>query len=222
MSLLDTLRKNLSPELLTQVTDALGDDFNFDVVPRSRLNKVISQRDEARLQLKQSTQAGDDDDGDDDGEGVGGQQPPKKQKKLEGALSQKDLDEAVRLANEAKDTEMKNLRLRFAATEKLRTVNAVDPDLLFASGLLDLSKIVVNEQGSITGGLDEQITELTKNRPYLFTKAEGAGGAHGTGRDGGTDFTKITSREEFLKMPTDKQLEFKNANPDVFKSFLQA
>ena len=33
MSLKDTLRQKLTPELFTQVTDALGDDFNFDVVP---------------------------------------------------------------------------------------------------------------------------------------------------------------------------------------------
>ena len=39
MSLYDSLRKALTPELFTQVTDALGDDFDYDVVPRARLNK---------------------------------------------------------------------------------------------------------------------------------------------------------------------------------------
>ena len=48
MSFLDTLRKNLTPELFTQVTDQLGDDFDFDLVPRSRLNKVIKQRNALR------------------------------------------------------------------------------------------------------------------------------------------------------------------------------
>ena len=51
MSLLDTLKKNLTPEQFSAVQDALGDDFNWDVVPRSRLNKVIKQRDDARQQL---------------------------------------------------------------------------------------------------------------------------------------------------------------------------
>ena len=76
MSLKDTLRQKLTPELFTQVTDALGDDFNFDVVPRSRLNKVIGQRDTLKEQLEAAVKgtqtshgkgkAADDDDDDDD------------------------------------------------------------------------------------------------------------------------------------------------------------
>ena len=71
MSLLDTLKKNLTPEQLSAVQDALGDDFNYDVVPRSRLNKVIQQRDEARRQLNGAGSNGQDDDGDDGGTGSG-------------------------------------------------------------------------------------------------------------------------------------------------------
>ena len=56
MSLYDTLRKSLTPELFTQVTDALGDDFDYDVVPRSRLNKVIKQRNDLRNQFAGSPQ----------------------------------------------------------------------------------------------------------------------------------------------------------------------
>ena len=71
MSLKDTLRQKLTPELFTQVTDALGDDFNFDVVPRSRLNKVIGQRDTLKEQLESAlkgtqTKGGSEDDDDDD------------------------------------------------------------------------------------------------------------------------------------------------------------
>ena len=71
MSLKDTLRQKLTPELFTQVTDALGDDFNFDVVPRSRLNKVIGQRDTLKEQLETAlkgtqTKGGSEDDDDDD------------------------------------------------------------------------------------------------------------------------------------------------------------
>ena len=57
MSLYDSLRKALTPELFTQVTDALGDDFDYDVVPRARLNKVIKQRNDLRDQLAGNTQA---------------------------------------------------------------------------------------------------------------------------------------------------------------------
>ena len=75
MSFYDTLRKNLTPELFTQVTDQLGDDFDFDLVPRSRLNKVIKQRNDLRDQLAEDSQpqgrkgkAPNEDDDDDDWE----------------------------------------------------------------------------------------------------------------------------------------------------------
>ena len=71
MSLYDTLRKNLKPDLFTQVTDQLGDDFDFDLVPRSRLNAVIKQRNTLREQIAEgsqpsnNTKPGEDDDDDD-------------------------------------------------------------------------------------------------------------------------------------------------------------
>ena len=71
MSLYDTLRKCLTPEQFTTVTDALGDDFDYDMVPRSRLNKVIKQRNELRDQLAKGPQpsggkTGEDDDDDEE------------------------------------------------------------------------------------------------------------------------------------------------------------
>ena len=77
MSLYDSLRKALTPELFTQVTDALGDDFDYDVVPRARLNKVIKQRNELREELSGGSQSrsgkakGSDEDDDDMGAGAG-------------------------------------------------------------------------------------------------------------------------------------------------------
>ncbi|WP_301003042.1 phage scaffolding protein [uncultured Duncaniella sp.] len=223
MSLLDTLRKSLTSELFAKVTDALGDDFNYDQVPRSRLNKVIAQRDEAKRQLETLTQGsdGDDDDDDSDDGGAGGGTPPAKQKKAPaGGFTQKDLDDAVQAEKDKAATELKNLRLKFAATEKLHGANIVDPDMVLSAGLIDLTKVTTNDNGVITGGLDEQITELTKNRPYLV--AAGSGGApKGTGKSGGADdFGSITSKEDFLKLSTEQQLKFKEANPEIFKGFM--
>lgn len=226
MSLLDTLRKNLSSELFTQVTDALGDDFNYDLVPRSRLNKVIGQRDDARDQLRQLTQAGGGDggdDGDDDDFGEGnpkGTQSQKKSSGPKGGLSQADLDEAVRKANEAKDQELRNLRLQFAATAKLRDAKFVDPQLVLDSKLIDFSKVTTDENGNITGGLDDQISSIATAKPYLI-EGSGGGRKQGTGKDGADDFSGVTNRGEFLKLSLDQQLKFKEANPDVFKSFMQ-
>lgn len=225
MSLLDTLRKNLSSELFTQVTDALGDDFNYDLVPRSRLNKVIGQRDDARLQVRQLTQADgserDDEDDDDFGEGnPKGTQSQKKSSGPKGGLSQADLDEAVRKANEAKDQELKNLRLQFAATAKLRDAKFVDPQLVLDSKLIDFSKVTTDESGNITGGLDDQINSIATAKPYLI-ESSGSNRQQGTGKNGGDDFSGVTNREEFLKLSLDQQLKFKEANSDVFKSFMQ-
>lgn len=222
MSLLDTLRKNLDSETFAKVTDALGDDFNYDMVPRTRLNKVIAQRDEARRQLA-TTQSGgspadpDGDDGDDD-QGAGGAQPPKSPPAPAG-LSQKDLDKAVEAERKAGEKKIKEMQLQFAATEKLREAKFVDPQLVLSAGLIDFSKVTTDEKtGAITGGLDDQITALAKDRPYLT----GAGGApSGTGREGGSDnFGSITTKEEFMKLSTDQQIAFKTANPAVFQGFM--
>lgn len=223
MSLLDTLRANLSPELLTEVTDALGDDFNYDLVPRKRLNKVIHQRDEARRKVTQLEQGGDpDDDFDDDDFKDGDPQPQgkPKQKKSNGK-TQQDIDDAVRAAVEAKDAEMKNLRMRFAATEKLREAKFIDPELVLNSKLLDFEKVTMDDAFKITGGLDDQISALAEAKPYLVDTGDGSA-RRGTGKDGGSDdFGKIATREDFLKLPTDKQIQFKQANPEVFKNFMQ-
>lgn len=220
MSLYDTLRKSLTPELFTSVTDALGDDFDYDVVPRSRLNKVIKQRNELRDQIAAGSQpaggkgkgsSGDDDDDDDFQMPTG--------KKKEGvdveALKQQWLKE--------QGDAVSAVKMQYAALEKLRAAGAIDADLIWQAGLIDKSKLTVEADGSIKG-LDEAITDLTKNRAQLFSKDSGKGGKGvpgGTGKDGGDEgFENVTTKEEFLKLPTEKQLAFKKANPDVFKSFL--
>lgn len=215
MSLLDTLRKNLTPEQLSAVQDALGDDFNYDVVPRSRLNKVIQQRDEARRQLNGHADDGDDGDGS-DGSGAG--------KGNGGAgkgFTQADIDAAVQAEKDKHTTAMTNMQKRYAASAKLREANFVDPDLVLSAGLIDLDKITLDAAGTVTGGLDDQISSLAQNKPYMVGSNGGA--ERGTGKQGGgNDFGSITSKEEFLKLPSDKQIEFKKANPEVFKGFMNS
>ena len=68
---------------------------------------------------------------------------------------------------------------------------------------------------------DAQIAKLQKDKAHLFKKAsDGVPG--GTGKDGGDDGKggSVTTREEFLKLPIDKQIAFKQANPEVFKTFM--
>ena len=213
MSLLDTLKKNLTPEQLTAVQDALGDDFNYDVVPRSRLNKVIQQRDEARVELRKLTGSGEE-----DGEGSeGGAGKPS------GAsgFTQADLDKAVNDAKTTHATEIANLHKRYAARAKLQDAKFVDPDLVLSAGLIDLTKVTLDANGVVTGGLDDQISSLAQNKPYMVNGS--GGGQRGTGKQGGSDeFGSVTSKEEFLKLPTEKQIAFKQANPEVFKGFMNS
>ena len=215
MSLLDTLKKNLSPEVFSAVQDALGDDFNYDVVPRSRLNKVIQQRDEARRQLGQGGNAGGDDGGDGgdgSGNGAGSGAAGK-------GFTQADIDAAVSAAKAVHEEQLKQLRMNHAVLAKLQEQNFVDPNLILSAGLIDTTKVTLDDNGVITGGLDDQLSSLAEARPYL--KNASNGGQRGTGKQGGSDeFGSVTSKEEFLKLSYEKQLEFKKANPEVFKGFL--
>nr|DAT41455.1 MAG TPA: minor structural protein [Caudoviricetes sp.] len=214
MSLYDSLRKALTPELFTQVTDALGDDFDYDVVPRARLNKVIKQRNELRDQLAGNTQTqrnanGSNEDGD-DGEGLRGNN----------SASQVNIDELKAQWQKEQDAAVKAVRLQYAALEKLRAANVIDPELIWSSSVLDKSKIDLDDKGQVTG-LDDMLTQLQKDKAHLFKKAtDGVPG--GTGKEGGDDDKGggVTTREEFLKLPIDKQIAFKQANPEVFKTFM--
>ena len=213
MSLYDSLRKALTPELFTQVTDALGDDFDYDVVPRARLNKVIKQRNDLRDQLAGNTQAQrgtskTDEDDDELNTGKPAESKPVNVAELR-AQWQKEQDAAV-----------KAVRLQYAALEKLRAANVIDPELIWSSNVLDKSKIDLDDKGQVTG-MDDMLTQLQKDKAHLFKKAsDGVPG--GTGKDGGDDGKggSVTTREDFLKLPIDKQIAFKQANPEVFKTFM--
>lgn len=217
MSLLDALKKNLTPEQFSAVQDALGDDFNYDVVPRSRLNKVIQQRDEARRQLAGTGSDGQGGEGDEGGAGSGngggsGAGAGK-------SFTQADIDAAVQAEKDRSAEAMKTLRMNHAVLAKLQEQNFVDPNLILSAGLIDITKVTLDDNGVITGGLDDQLSSLAEARPYL--KNVSNGGQRGTGKQGGSDeFGSVTSKEEFLKLSYDKQLEFKKAYPEVFKGFL--
>lgn len=217
MSLLDTLRKNLSPEQLSAVQDALGDDFNYDVVPRSRLNRVIQQRDEARRQLTGA--GGQSGDGDGEVEGSGGSAAGAGTGGAGKGFTQADIDAAVQVERDKHSTAMTNMQKRYAVSAKLREANFVDPDLVLSAGLINLDQVKLDATGAITEGLDDQLSSLAQNKPYMVSSSGGA--SKGTGKDGGgNDFGSITSKEEFLKLSTEKQIEFKKANPEVFKGFM--
>ena len=211
MSLYDSLRKALTPELFTQVTDALGDDFDYDQVPRSRLNKVINQRNELRDQLSGASQPHSSESSSIESEGERRTASSTEQLDVEALKAQwlKEQGDAVR-----------DVKIQYAALDKLRAAGAIDADLIWAAGLIDKSKIQQDAAGNFTG-LDEVIDELVTNRKNLFvTQTQNA--PSGTGKQGGEDsgFSTVSSRDEFLKLSYEDQMKFKAANPEVFKGWL--
>lgn len=211
MSFQDTLRKNLTPELFTQVTDQLGDDFDWDLVPRSRLNKVIKQRNDLRDQLagisqpqssKGSSKNGDDDDVDTiPNQGV-------------------DIEELKRQLKAQSDNAVRDVKIQYAALDKLRAADVIDPELVWSSSAIDKTKLSLDEGGNLVG-LDEILTSLKKDKAHLFQKKDD-GVPAGTGKNGGEGFEGVTTKEQFLKLEVDKQIAFKQAHPEIFKTFMSA
>lgn len=226
MSLRDTLREKLGSELYTKVIDALGDDMNYDLVPRSRLNEVIRQRDEARDQLANfsgsQTKAGKGVSNIDDPDDTKASQNPGNQQLPKSTPKQVVDEEALRkqFAQE-KENAILELKIQYAALDALRNANSVDPDLAFT--LLDKSKLAFGEDGKLTG-IEEQLTTMKENKSYLFAQGKATrdttpGGTGKTG--GGSQFESVTTKEAFLKLNTKDQLAFKNAHPEIFKRFLE-
>lgn len=202
MPLQDSLRKNLTPELYTQVIDQLGDDFDFDLVPRARLNKVIAQRNELRKQL------------------TGVSQP-----QVEETVEADTVDtgapdiNAIKAQYEAQQAQaIKEVKIQYAALDMLRAANIIDPDLVWSSNAIDKTKLSIDDSGNLTG-MDDVLAQLKSTKAHLF-KVEEPPVPKGTGKDGEDVFEGVTSKKAFLELPMDKQLAFKQANPEVFKTFM--
>lgn len=224
MSLYDDLRKKLSPDVFATVTDALGDDFDFDVVPRSRLNKVIKQRNELREQLEAGTQpatrdgsgkTGIEDDDDFDFPGTG--KPKAKGNPVDEA--------ALRTAwEEEQKTREEGLRVEFAALNQLREDGAIDPELVLTQ--LDRSKIK-RENGQLTG-YKEQVDALRESKSFLFhqrrqRRQDADPGTGKTKEEGDPNgFEGVMTKQDFLKLSYNDQVAFKEAHPDQFAKFLNS
>lgn len=228
MSLRDDLRKQLPSDLFNQVVDALGDDFSFDVVPRSRLNKVIRQRDayKGELELLKSGTQTDDDPDDDDIDTELPVATKSKSKSRDIEKSQPfDADALRKQFEQEKADEIQKLKVQYAGLDILRENKVVDPELVLS--LLDLSKVKFGDDGKLTG-LTEQLEPLKASKPYLFpaSQDDGASGrdrtSGGTGRaSGDVQFDGVNSVAEFMKLNSTDQAKFKTTYPDQFSKFME-
>ena len=201
MSCLDTLKKRLTPEMCAQVTDALGDDFDYDLVPRSRLNKVIAQRNTLRDQLA----------------GLSGEPKPPKADPDDPEVPPVDTAALEQKYKNQADEAIRGVKMQYAALSKLREAGVVDPEMVWSSSVLDKTKITMDEHDKIIG-MDEMLTQLKTDKAYLFKQTTPPAG---TGKDGGTQFEGVTTRDAFLKLDVAQQIAFKQANPEIFKKFMK-
>lgn len=168
------LQRKLPADVFKAVREAL-DPEDLDYVPRSRLDDVIEERDNARTELGKAKKAAGD--------------PGKLQKDFDDLKAKYDTDIA------AKDAEIKGIQRSHTidgALTKAKAKNAKAVQALFDETAL----------GEDLSGLEKEIERLTKSDPYLFgeidngngnddgagagTGANGAGsGADGNGGQGG-------------------------------------
>ena len=176
MTLLEKLREKLGTELMGQVEDAVGDDFDWDFVPRSRLNKVIGQRNALSIKVQNLTEAAaaEDDDEDLDTKGTG--KDTKGDKKKDDGV---DI-EAIKAQHA---TELQNVAKRYAVLDYLRAQGARDPKLVMS--MLDMDKITLDECETLQG-IEDQKKKKKESHDYLFQTA-GNDVSGGTGKDGGSD-----------------------------------
>ena len=160
MSLHDDLQKKLSTEQMQQLDDLLGDDFDWDLVPRSRLNKVISQRNELRKQVgtneptkkKEPKKKTSEDDDDNDDSGV--------------TYTQEELNELLQAERTKAQAEVNTFKVKQATLSKLQEEKALDPELVF--GLLDSSKLSLNDKGELQGLDDSGFKTIKEGKKFLF------------------------------------------------------
>ena len=176
MTLLEKLREKLGTELMGQVEDAVGDDFDWDFVPRSRLNKVIGQRNALSIKVQNLTEAAaaEDDDEDLDTKGTG--KDTKGDKKKDDGVDM----EAIKAQHAA---ELQNVAKRYAVLDYLRAQGARDPKLVMS--MLDMDKITLDESETLQG-IEDQVAAKKESHDYLFQIA-GNDVSGGTGKDGGSD-----------------------------------
>lgn len=178
MNFLEKLREKLGPELAAQVEDAVGDDFNFDVVPRSRLNKVIGQRNalQSKLDAVSTNTKGETDD--DDDSAVEPPVPATTNKSKSTGAEGSDVETLK--SQHAK--ELADVAKRYAVLDKLRAEGARDPKLILSQ--IDLEKVTLKDDDTLEG-LDDILTPWKESHSYMFNSENDDDSApSGTGRSG--------------------------------------
>lgn len=163
------MKKHLSSELYNQVVDSLGDDFDFDYIPRSRLNEVIKQRNDLRQQIDVLQ----------DETGDNTEPKAKPDDKSDPKPAGKDNSEELEKLKSDYEKKIESVRIQYALTDALRSEGCNNPALLIPQ--LESEQIKLNDKGELEG-YKEQVDAWKKSDPYLFkdnSTEEGGTGATG-------------------------------------------
>lgn len=137
---------------------------------KKTLQATISERDKQLVELKKN---------------VGDNEDLKKQIK--------DLQDANKAAKTEYDEKMKDMRLSTA----IQIAIAADAqDVGIVSGLFDKSKLILGDDGKVTG-LDEQLTALKKDKPFLFRDGKPKGKGYEPNGGGGPLDKNPFAKENF-------------------------
>jgi len=187
------LKELLGEDLYNQVIAKLGDKHKIAVVsdgnwiPKDKFNEVNEAKKQAEEALKERDK-----------------QLADLKKAAEGNEELKKQIEQLQIENKTKEQEYQTKLRDMAVTTaiKLAVAGQVhDPDLV--AGLLDKSKIEVDENGNIKAGLDDQLKALRESKVFLFIEQKPAGttfrgATPADGRDQGAGGIKNPwSREHF-------------------------
>jgi hypothetical protein len=149
---------NLTDEQIKQITEGVEGHYK-GYVPKHRFDEVndakkslesaLKERDEQLSALKKAAEGNE---------------------ALQNQI--KELQEANKQAKEKYETEMKELRTN-AALKLALSGKVYDPDLVV--GLLDKTKIELDEAGNVKAGFDDQIKALRESKAFLFVPEDKGG-----------------------------------------------
>lgn len=196
--------EGMTEELATAVVNLSAEEMK-GMIPKSRLDEVIAERDTAKKDhaevLKQL--------------GV-------LQKETGDVQSLKDkiqeLQDNAKETEKTHATEIQTLKINNAVDSALTGAKALNPKAVKA--LLNLENAELDEDGSVKG-LADQISALQKSDGYLFgSSAPNMKGAK-VGESGNDDGDKTMTIEKFRKMSPSERYNYSITNPTEYKNLYE-
>lgn len=145
----DLVKMGLTEEQADQVLKAHNDTLANEFVPMSRFTEVTDQ---VKARDKQIAEL--------NGFKGTSEELQSKITELEAANKKASDEYNSNIANERKANSIK--------LSLLQDPEGVPQDINLVLGLLDSSKITLDDKGSITGGLSDQLTAIRKDKAFLF------------------------------------------------------